>query len=360
MNQRGFTVVEIIITISIMGILLLLTVVGVNGSQANARDSERKADIEVIGTQLESFYNSGLPTTSSVPTITNQATNPSAETNLTSLCATNIAIARTTAWASSGSYSASLTPTGASNDSFMCLEGDTGAMRVGMQAGKTYTLSAVLYIPVSLTGNIYAGRAGCITAWWYASGAYDRTQSCAPTTAGIYTLSVTFSLPSNATQAFIRLYNGTDIGGGIVYYDSIMLVEGSNTYNFGDGNTENWSWTGTSNNSSSIGPAIIRSKAGTYPSITAASSIFNMYFPDIDSRALTAPGQLGPTSSFIPATNATQTTAGVLPQPTINQYVYQPINSTGGLCYNYDCRKFNLYYRLEKDNTVYMVTSKNQ
>ena len=42
-----------------MGILLVLGVVNLTGSQANARDAERKADIETIAMYLETYYNSG-------------------------------------------------------------------------------------------------------------------------------------------------------------------------------------------------------------------------------------------------------------------------------------------------------------
>lgn len=59
MNRRGFTIVELLIVITVMGILLTLAVVNLRDSQINGRDAERKADIESIATHLESFYNSG-------------------------------------------------------------------------------------------------------------------------------------------------------------------------------------------------------------------------------------------------------------------------------------------------------------
>jgi len=87
--------------------------------------------------------------------------------------------------------------------------------------------------------------------------------------------------------------------------------------------------------------------------------------PDIDPKVLRAPGvDISAPQSFIAATNAVQTKSGVLPQPTKNTYVYQPLTTTNTLCtdpfIDGACRKFNIYYYLESDNQVYMITSKNQ
>ena len=59
MDNRGFTIVELIVIIAVMGILLIFSVVNLGSSQANGRDSERKTDAETIALQLESFYTSG-------------------------------------------------------------------------------------------------------------------------------------------------------------------------------------------------------------------------------------------------------------------------------------------------------------
>jgi len=104
---------------------------------------------------------------------------------------------------------------------------------------------------------------------------------------------------------------------------------------------------------------------GDYPSTVLASSgeiYMEQVLRDIDAESISAPSITDPALTFIPATNNTQTAVGVLPQPTIDQYVYQPLQSTGALCTAevQECRKFNLYYRAEADDTVYTVTSINQ
>ncbi len=104
---------------------------------------------------------------------------------------------------------------------------------------------------------------------------------------------------------------------------------------------------------------------GRYPStlLTGQGDGFiRSILPNIDIKSMIAPGASSTDESFIPATNSSQSTSGVAPQPTVSQYVYQPLQANGALCTlgNQECRRFNIYYRLESDGVVYMVTSKNQ
>ncbi len=59
MNRRGFTIVELLIVIALMGILLTLSVVNLHSTQVNSRDTKRKTDLDTIAAQLEIFYKSG-------------------------------------------------------------------------------------------------------------------------------------------------------------------------------------------------------------------------------------------------------------------------------------------------------------
>ena len=45
MRQRGFTIVELLIVIVVIGILAAITVVAFNGVQRKARDTDRKSDV---------------------------------------------------------------------------------------------------------------------------------------------------------------------------------------------------------------------------------------------------------------------------------------------------------------------------
>lgn len=60
-RQRGFTIVELVVVLTIMAILLVLTSVGLAASQKNGRDAERKADVEAIARGLEIRYKQGNP-----------------------------------------------------------------------------------------------------------------------------------------------------------------------------------------------------------------------------------------------------------------------------------------------------------
>ena len=50
---RGFTIVELLIVIVVIGILAALVVVTYSGIQQKARDTERKTDVNALHGQLE-------------------------------------------------------------------------------------------------------------------------------------------------------------------------------------------------------------------------------------------------------------------------------------------------------------------
>ena len=62
-KQSGFTIVELLIVIVIIGILAGLVITTFVGIQARGRDSERQTDIKAIQGQLEAYFanNGGYP-----------------------------------------------------------------------------------------------------------------------------------------------------------------------------------------------------------------------------------------------------------------------------------------------------------
>ncbi len=76
-DQKGFTIVELLIVIVVIGILAALVVTTYSGIQAKARDSKRQADVKAIQTQLEAFYasNNYYPATADINSTTWRSTN---------------------------------------------------------------------------------------------------------------------------------------------------------------------------------------------------------------------------------------------------------------------------------------------
>lgn len=58
-NPQGFTLVELLVVISIIAILSVIGVTVFGSVQKNARDARRRADIDAIQKALESNYTSG-------------------------------------------------------------------------------------------------------------------------------------------------------------------------------------------------------------------------------------------------------------------------------------------------------------
>jgi prepilin-type N-terminal cleavage/methylation domain-containing protein len=55
-RSRGFTIVELLVVIAVIGILTTISVVGYNRYQANSRDTQRAAKVTAIAEALEKYY----------------------------------------------------------------------------------------------------------------------------------------------------------------------------------------------------------------------------------------------------------------------------------------------------------------
>jgi prepilin-type N-terminal cleavage/methylation domain-containing protein len=56
-SQKGFTLIEMVIVIAVMGTLMGLVFNGTRSVQANARDTRRQAELKQVQTYLELYYN---------------------------------------------------------------------------------------------------------------------------------------------------------------------------------------------------------------------------------------------------------------------------------------------------------------
>lgn len=55
-KSKGFTIVELLIVIVVIGILATLVLVTFTGIQKKARDSQRQTDIQAVNSQVAAFY----------------------------------------------------------------------------------------------------------------------------------------------------------------------------------------------------------------------------------------------------------------------------------------------------------------
>lgn len=129
----------------------------------------------------------------------------------------------------SGTHGLKITSTGESPDSFAYVGGDAGAMRLGMVAGNTYTMSAMEYVQAS-TGLTPDGvpRGLRIVGYYKLNGTYHEVWGNAPTATGVFQkVNCTMTIPSGATEAFFRLYNGFKTSSKSTWYDGIQLEQKS-------------------------------------------------------------------------------------------------------------------------------------
>lgn len=314
--QKGFTIVELLIVVVVIAILAAITIVAYNGIQNRAKqsaaqsatrqalgkiqafavqnaetypDSIAAAGISEAGnttyqyrsnntvsprsfcltatTQNVSYYVSSIQPAITAgacnghavnggTVITNLVENPNAEGTYTNgwTAFGGASVATSTDWSSSGSRSFRLTTSSTA---------DQGDFRINnaaavLEPGKTYTMSARVYIPVALTGNYNRSPR---VLFWYATDPGGTSYVAAfgpktPITTGTHTASHTFTVPANTTSVYLGLGGASSTSGQSVYYDSVMLTEGSAVHTFADGDVAGWRWNVNPNNSTSTGPPL--------------------------------------------------------------------------------------------------------
>lgn len=67
-KQKGFTIIELLIVIVVIGILATITAVALGGANERARDAKRESDVKSLQTALEAYYTVG---NSHYPTLAN-------------------------------------------------------------------------------------------------------------------------------------------------------------------------------------------------------------------------------------------------------------------------------------------------
>lgn len=189
--------------------------------------------------------------------IRNLVPNPSFEVSGYGWSTTSSNAATSTNWASSGSRSFRVTNTGTSNaGDFRVAGSGLTVIPAGLEAGKTYTISARVNMVAAPTGG-YSRSPGVLT-WASTNGStwVENFGPKPPATAGIHTVSHTVTIPANATGVIFGFGVASSTASQVVYYDSIMVTEGTATHTYADGTSTDWIWTGVPNESISTGPAL--------------------------------------------------------------------------------------------------------
>ena len=112
--KKGFTLVELLVVISIIGLLSTIAIVSLGSARAKSRDTKRIADMKQVSTALEQYYSDqgGYPSVGTAPTW--PATAPSntagndvilGSTNADVLSNTNAAASGTACTTTCGSFS---------------------------------------------------------------------------------------------------------------------------------------------------------------------------------------------------------------------------------------------------------------
>ncbi|MGN9912249.1 DNRLRE domain-containing protein [Phytohabitans sp. LJ34] len=120
---------------------------------------------------------------------------------------------------------------GPQGDTYATMGGDYGGLRLGMQAGKKYLITGWVWVPAATglnPGGTYGTTRGQrIVAFYNSGSAHIEVPSGKATATEAWNfVSVAVTIPSNATEAFVRLYNGSPTGSGkSVYWDHLSLRE---------------------------------------------------------------------------------------------------------------------------------------
>lgn len=122
-------------------------------------------------------------------------------------------------------------------DTHFAPEGRDGGFRTGLAPGRTYRASAVVYLPKRLTGQIAKTRLSISPGWEVAGVKHwnPNPSASADDAPGEHIITHEFTVPANATAAWIRFVSGMAAGGGVVYWDRLLLSEGSRDVTYFDG-----------------------------------------------------------------------------------------------------------------------------
>ena len=303
-SRRGFTIVELLIVIVVIGILAAITIVSFNGVQNRARQSAAQQLVVLANKKVIAYavlnadmypvdlVTAGMPNNDGLQYSYNNSASPhtygiTATNGSVSYYMSNVVTQPTTGgYVGHGANGATAITNLATNPSFENLSAGANSYN----ANNTYPTSGGYTGPRFLrsTRSLTSGSSGP----WYNAAVIEpgktytvtiavRSNVTTPREINIEWINPAgTSMVSRATIATITptsswvLYSGSALapaGSGILRlamytqasstgtltdyadYDTVMITEGTTQYAYADGNTANWIWNGTQDNATSTG-----------------------------------------------------------------------------------------------------------
>lgn len=312
-KQIGFTIVELLVVIVVIGILATITIVSYSSIMGNAKKQATTSDAMTVASALNKYkadkgvyppdidtlksagyLNAGTQSTfqyrytaatnsfcvtasvsgassfvqsgttaakeggcpghgvNGQSPITNLVTNPNASslTGFGSAGATGAnAIVTSGGFGDSGSFVRRTFSAAGGGGSYY---GTAAANMGSLMAGTTYTVSAYLRSSRAVSSRVSI-------EWKNDSGIISSSSGSYVTLSGSWQrLSAQGVAPAGVTRATVTFYvSGSPwVANDTQDVDSIMMTEGGTVYNYSSGDSTNWLWNGTPNASTSTGPAL--------------------------------------------------------------------------------------------------------
>ena len=304
-NLKGFTIVELLIVIIVIAILAAIVIVAYNGITSRANAAAAQSAASDLSKLLALSYSTNSSYPNDLSTVNNGGPMPGSSgttyayhpgSGNSSYCAT----------ITTGNSSYKITDTVTTPTSGACpgdgVNGIAPITNLVLNPSLEVDTSATVpydNAPISIdhTAAAYGSASALVTTnttsypqgmyWFLANGTGSTTYTCSISLKGtpgqaVYVsgrsdsssgyqgegygsvavnlssswqrVTTTFTTPAGATTVYLQYRFNLSQSGLQAWADGAFCTQGTNTYNYADGNTSGWIWNGTTNDSSSTGP----------------------------------------------------------------------------------------------------------